>query len=124
MRLFRMRRGLWHWWIRGGSMTRSREPRARLWLVLCGVVGLAACWGGDSNDEDRRCEELVDHMVDLQLGEDDPTDPAQAAELEKHRASLRGAIGKRVLADCRSRPSAHQECLLRAANAAEIKECN
>ena len=95
-------------------------------LVSLSLAGLLSCGAGDEdlNDSEEGCRAVVDHIVDLQLGSKETPDSDRMPELEKHRATLRGAVGNRVLADCKTRPTAHRECVLRAASAAELKECN
>jgi hypothetical protein len=93
-------------------------------VLFLSLVGLAACQGGGGDDDRETCLRLVDHLVDLQLGEAATADGAHAAEIEKHRVILHHAIEERVVAECLKRPRAHTDCALRAASPADLQECD
>lgn len=92
-------------------------------LVICSSLALlAGCQSGDGDAGETQCAQLVDHLVDLELGTSSPNSPS-SAELEKHRAAMHRAIEKEVLADCLSQPVARAECALRASTNADLARC-
>jgi hypothetical protein len=93
-------------------------------LLLLSVAAFGGCQSGDGDDDRQTCLHLVDHLVDLQLGDEGAGDSAHSAEIAKHRAILRHAIEDRVVADCLKRPRAHTECALHASTSADLKECD
>ena len=92
------------------------------WFVLVTISMGCAGSSPDENPEPRQCEQLRDHLVDLQVAQ---IHIATGIDREAHRSALSKALGDEFLTACTAKMSASQvECALGAADATTAAGCS
>jgi hypothetical protein len=88
------------------------------WLAATLLVGLAACGGDDETVEAAPCEQMRDHLIDLQLAD------ANSVDREAHREILKRSLGESFVSSCESSMSASQVgCVLRSDDSEAASAC-
>ena len=93
------------------------------WFVLILTI-LVSCASSNSDEspEPRQCEQLRDHLVDLQVGQ---IHIATGIDREAHRSALSKALGDDFIGSCTGKMSASQvECALAAGDPTAAAGCS
>lgn len=95
------------------------------WCALISCLLFVSCGGGSSSDdvaEAPRCEQLRDHLVEMQLV---TVDPATGVDRAAHRKAMKQALGEDFIASCNAKLTDSQvDCALAAMDPSVAAACS
>jgi hypothetical protein len=88
------------------------------WLAMVLLVSLTGCDHDDEVVEIAPCEQMRDHLIDLQLAE------SNSIDREAHREILKRSLGETFVSSCESSMSSSQVgCVLHADDSESASAC-
>jgi hypothetical protein len=86
---------------------------------LCVLAALGCSADDDEQDEKTptACEQLRDHLVDVN------TRGAESVDMASYQEAMRRSLGSEFIAQCERMPAAQRDCALAATNSTAVAAC-